>query len=348
MAIKIADKSIGDGKPVFIVAELSANHNHDLKLAVKTLEAMKKSGADAVKTQTYTPDSLTIDCDNKYFKIKQGTIWDNKNLYQLYQEAYTPNEWQAKLKQVADKIGLIFFSSPFDKSAVDLLDELKVPAYKIASFEINDHPLIEYAAKKNKPMILSTGIAKKEEIAEALKVIIRTGNRKIILLKCTSSYPAEYSEMNLKTIPDMAKRFKAEVGLSDHSMGATASITAVALGARMIEKHFILDRKLKGPDSKFSMEPAEFRQMVDEIRAAEASLGKVEYRLSEKSKLSRQFSRSLFVVKDIKKGEFFTEKNLQVIRPGFGLEPKFLPIMLGKRASRDLSRGTPFKKEFIK
>jgi pseudaminic acid synthase len=348
MAIKIADRLIGEGQPVFIVAELSANHNHDLALAIKTLEAMKKSGADAVKTQTYTPGSLTIDCDNKYFKIKQGTIWDDKNLYQLYQEAYTPNEWQIKLKKAADKLGLIFFSSPFDRSAVDLLEKLKVPAYKIASFEINDHPLVEYAAKKNKPMILSTGIAKPEEISEALRVIRRSGNRQVILLKCTSSYPAQYSEMNLKTIPDMAKKFKAEVGLSDHSMGRTASLVAVALGARMIEKHFILDRRQGGPDSKFSMEPAEFQKMVREIRDVEAALGKVEYRLSEKSKLSRQFSRSLFVIEDVKKGEVFTKENVRSIRPGFGLAPKKLKLVLGKKASRDMTRGTPLKTDFIK
>jgi pseudaminic acid synthase len=229
-----------------------------------------------------------------------------------------------------------------------LLEKLKVPAYKIASFEINDHPLVEYAAKKNKPMILSTGIAKPEEISEALRVIRRSGNRQVILLKCTSSYPAQYSEMNLKTIPDMAKKFKAEVGLSDHSMGRTASLVAVALGARMIEKHFILDRRQGGPDSKFSMEPAEFQKMVREIRDVEAALGKVEYRLSEKSKLSRQFSRSLFVIEDVKKGEVFTKENVRSIRPGFGLAPKKLKLVLGKKASRDMTRGTPLKTDFIK
>jgi len=348
MEIKLGSRTVGEGAPAFIVAELSANHNQSLSLAIKTLKAMKKAGADAVKTQTYTPDTLTIDSKKKYFQIKQGTIWDGSTLYDLYKKAYTPFAWQAKLKKAADDLGLIFFSSPFDRSAVDLLEKLKVPAYKIASFEICDHGLIEYVARQNKPVIISSGVAEKKEIQEAIDVIRKTGNNKIILLKCTSSYPAGYDEMNLKTIPDMAKRFKTIVGLSDHSVGDVAAISSVSLGAKIIEKHFILDKKLGGPDSKFSAEPEEFRQMVERIRQTEEALGVANYKLSERAKKNRRFSRSLFVVKDIKKGEIFTGENIRSIRPNFGLHPKYLNEVLGKKSNQDLEKGTPLEKKFIK
>ena len=347
MEIKIGAKKIGGDNPVFIIGELSANHNQDFNLATKTIRALKKSGADAVKIQTYTADTLTINSDQKYFKIKQGTIWDNTTLYKLYQKAYTPWEWQPKLKKIAEDLGLTFFSSPFDNSAVDFLHKLKVPAYKIASFEITDHGLIEYAAKKKKPMIISTGIATQEDISEALRVCHDAGNDQVALLKCTSAYPAPSDEMNLRTIPDMQKRFKTVVGLSDHSEGSAAAIAAVALGAKIIEKHFILDRKMGGPDSKFSIQPQEFLQMVKQIRITEQALGKVTYKLSDQAKKSRELSRSLFVVEDIKKGELITKKNVRSIRPGFGLHPKFLKTVLGETAKKDVKRGTPLKKEMF-
>jgi pseudaminic acid synthase len=347
MEIKISAKKIGGSNPVFIIAELSANHNQDFKLAVKTIRAMQKSGADAVKVQTYTADTITIDSDQSHFKIKQGTVWDGKTLHELYKQASMPWEWQPKLKKIAEKLGLVFFSSPFDKSAVDFLEKMNVPAYKIASFEITDYGLIEYAAKKNKPIIISTGIATRADILEALAVCRKTGNNKIALLKCTSAYPAPYGEMNLKTIPDMAKRFKTVVGLSDHSIGSTAAVAAVSLGAKIIEKHFILDRKLSGPDSAFSMEPEEFKAMVEAIRNTEKALGKATYALSAQTKKSRELSRSLFVVEDVKKGEKFSVKNIRSIRPGFGLHPKFLKSVLGKCAKQIIKRGTPLAKEMF-
>ncbi len=327
---------------VFIIAELSANHNHDFELAVKTIKAIKDSGADAVKLQTYTPDTITIDCDNEYFQIKSGTLWDGKTLYELYKEAYTPWEWQPKLKKIAEDLGLICFSSPFDKTAVDFLEEMNVPAYKIASFEITDIPLIEYVASKGKPVIISTGIAALSDIEEAINACKRMGNERIALLKCTSAYPAPLEEINLKTIPDIRKTFGTIVGLSDHTLGCSVSIAAVALGAQIIEKHFILDRKLGGPDATFSMEPEEFKLMVKSIREIEKALGKVNYELTEQAEKSKIFARSLFVVKDIKKGEVFTEENIRSIRPGYGEHPKFLQNIIGKKAVRDIKKGTPF------
>jgi len=332
---------------IFIVAELSCNHNQSFKLAVKTIEAIKKSGADAVKIQTYIPDTMTIDCVNKYFQINKGTLWDGETLYSLYKKAYTLCEWQPKLKKIAEDLGLIFFSSPFDKSAVDFLEKMKISIYKIASFEITDIPLVGYIASKKKPVIISTGIAELKDIEKAIKACKRMGNNKITLLKCTSAYPAPYEEMNLLTIPDMIKRFKLPVGLSDHSMGWEVPVAAVALGAKVIEKHFILDRKLGGPDAPFSMEPEEFSQMVKAIRNIEKALGKVSYKLSAKVKKNRQFARSLFVVKDIKKGEIFTEENVRSIRPGYGLHPEFYYKILGKKAKRDIKRGTPLKWSLI-
>ncbi len=327
--------------PNFIISELSANHKQDIELAKDTIYAMKESGADAVKLQTYTPDTITIDCNNEYFQIKQGTLWDGKTLYELYKEAYTPWEWHYELKELAEKLGLVFFSTPFDKTAVDFLEELNVPAYKIASFEITDIPLIEYAASKQKPMIISTGIATICDIEEAVEACKRVGNEQIILLKCTSSYPAPLEDVNLRTIPNMAETFNCIVGLSDHTLGISVPIAAVALGAKVIEKHFILSKDIDSPDKEFSLTPDEFKQMVKSIREVEKALGRVEYTLTEKMKKGREFSRSLFVVKDMKAGEIFTEENVRSIRPGYGLHPKHLKEILGKKAKSDIKRGTP-------
>jgi len=345
--LNISNRKIGNSQRVFIVAELSANHLQSFDLAVKTIKAMKEAGADAVKLQTYTPDTITIDCDSKYFQIKQGTVWDGKTLYRLYQEAYTPWEWQPKLKKIAEDLGLICFSSPFDKTAVDFLNEMNVPAYKVASFEITDIPLIEYIASKGKPVIMSTGIATLSDIEEAVNACRRVGNDQIALLKCTSEYPAPLEEINLRTIPDMEKRFGAVVGLSDHTEGIAVPIAAAALGAKIIEKHFTLDRKLGGPDAAFSLEPKEFRAMVNAVREAEKALGEVSYRLTEKLKKSRKFSRSLFVVENVKKGEKFTENNVRSIRPGFGLHPKHLKKVVGKRAGKNIKKGTPLSWNLI-
>ena len=332
---------------VFIIAELSANHNQKFELAVESIKAAKDCGVDAVKLQTYTADTITIDCYNEYFQIKQGTIWDGKILYELYKEAYTPWEWQPKLKKLAEELGMICFSSPFDKTAVDFLESMKVPAYKIASFEITDIPLIEYVASKGKPVIISTGIANLDDIQLAIDACRKMGNEKIALLKCTSAYPTPLEEVNLLTIPDMKEKFKTLVGLSDHTMGISVPVAAVSLGARIIEKHFILDRKLGGPDAAFSLEPAEFKQMVESVREVEKALGKVSYELSKKVERNREFSRSLFAVKEIKKGEILSDENVRSIRPGFGLHPKFLNEVIGKKAKGDIKKGTPLKWELI-
>lgn len=330
-----------------IIAELSANHNHDLNIAKDTIKAAKKAGADAIKLQTYTPDTITIDCDSEYFQLKSGTIWDGQSLYELYKKAYTPWEWHEELFETAKKEGLICFSTPFDFSAIDFLEKFDPPYYKIASFEITDIPLIEYAASKGKPMIISTGIATLQEIEDAIAACKNSGNNDITLLKCTSAYPAPIEEANLLTIPDMRKRFGTKVGLSDHTLGSSVAVAAVALGAEVIEKHFILDRDLGGPDASFSMEPEEFAYMVKQIREVEKALGKVTYEPSEKVKNSRIFKRSLFVVADIKKGEIFTDKNIRSIRPGDGLPPKYLNEILGKKANCDINRGTPLKWDFV-
>ena len=347
MKFQIAEKEIGDNNPTFIIAELSANHMNDFDIAVKTIEAMAEAGADAVKFQTFTPDTITIDCDNEYFQIKQGTVWDGQVLHELYEDAYMPWEWQPKLKKIAEDLGLIAFSSPFDKTSVDFLEDMNVPSYKIASFEITDIPLIEYVASKGKPIIISTGIASFEDIELAVQTCFDAGNNQVALLKCTSSYPAPLDEINLNTIPDMIEKFDCIIGLSDHTLGGDVSTAAVALGANIIEKHFILDRKMGGPDSEFSMEPHEFKQMVDSIRNVEKALGKVNYELSDKMKANREFSRSLFVVEDIKKGSVITEDNVRSIRPGFGLHPKYLNEILGKKVNQNLNKGTPFEWSFI-
>ena len=347
MNFRIGNFNTEEENKVFIIAELSANHNHDFDIAVKTILAAKECGADAIKLQTYTPDTITIDCDNEYFQINQGTIWDGTTLYKLYQKAYTPWEWQPKLKQIAEDIGLICFSSPFDKSAVDFLEKMNVPAYKIASFEIVDIPLIEYVASKGKPVIISTGIATESEIKEAVEACRKAGNDKIALLKCTSEYPAPIEDANLKMIPMLAKKFNVIAGLSDHSLGNIVPIAAVALGAKIIEKHFILDKKIGGSDSSFSLEPAEFKKMVTEIRQVEKTLGHVGFDLSDKVKRSRTFARSLFAVKDIAAGEVLTENNIRSIRPSQGLAPKHLKEILGKKASADIKKGTPINWDLI-
>ncbi len=344
--ISIGNKKIGDNKPVFIVAELSGNHGHDFSIAVKTIEAMKKAGADAVKLQTYTPDTITINCNKKYFHTPKG-LWEGKTLYELYKEAYTPWEWQPKLKKYAEDLGLLCFSSPFDKTAVDFLETLDVPAYKIASPEILDIPLIEYAAFKGKPVIISTGIATLCDIQEAVEACKKTGNEQIILLKCISVYPTPLGEVNLKTIPNMAETFDCIVGLSDHTLGISVPIAAVALGAKVVEKHFILSKDIDSPDKAFSLTPQEFELMVISIRETEKALGHVSYQLTDKAKSSRNYSRSLFVIKNIKAGELFTEKNIKSIRPNLGLHPKYLNDVLGKKATTDLEKGTPLKWEYI-
>jgi pseudaminic acid synthase len=324
---------------VFIVAELSANHNGSLQNALDSIKAAKRSGADAIKLQTYTADTITIDCKTDDFKITQGTIWDGKYLYDLYKEAYTPWEWHEELFGEAKNLGLICFSSPFDKTAVDLLEKLDTPAYKIASFEITDIPLIEYVASKGKPIIISTGIATLEDIELAMTTCKQMGNEQIILLKCTSSYPAPIEEANLTMITEMAERFGVITGLSDHTIGITAPITAVTLGARVIEKHFIIDRSIGGPDASFSLNEGEFAEMVKSIREAEKAIGRVDYDLTEKQKKGREFCRSLYAVKDINAGDLISEENIRSIRPGFGLHPKYFKELLGKMALIDIKRG---------
>ncbi|ARC85319.1 pseudaminic acid synthase [Clostridium argentinense CDC 2741] len=340
-------KKIGDSERCFVIAEMSANHLQDYNRAIEIIKKAKWAGADAIKLQTYTPDTITLDCDNEYFQIKQGTIWDGTTLHKLYQKAYTPWEWQPKLKKIAEKEGLIFFSSPFDYTAVDFLEEMNVPAYKISSFEINDIPLIEYIAKKGKPIIISTGIAKMGDIQDAIDACKRVGNNDIALLKCTSAYPSPLEDINLKTIPNMKDTFKTVVGLSDHTIGHAVAIGAVALGAKIVEKHLTLRRVDGGADSKFSMEPEEFKLMVNSIRSVEKALGEVTYDLTEKQRNSREHSRSLFVVKDIKRGEVFTEKNIKSIRPGFGLESKYINDIIDRKASKDIKKGTPMSFDLI-
>lgn len=341
MGINIGNYKIDSKSQTFIIAELSANHGHDINIAKQTIKAAQESGADAIKLQTYTADTITIDCKNDYFKIKSGTIWDGRTLYDLYKEAYTPWEWHEELMDYAKELDLICFSSPFDKTAVDLLESLNVPAYKVASFEITDLPLIEYIASKGKPVIISTGIATLGEIDEAVRTCRRVGNDQIILLKCTSAYPANIEDANLLTMQNLKETFNVEVGLSDHTLGVTASIVSVALGAKIIEKHFILDKSIGGPDASFSLDKQEFKLLVDSVRDAEKALGKVDYELTDKKLKSREFSRSLFVVKDVKEGDVFTKDNVRSIRPGYGLKPQHIKSILGKKARQDIAKGTP-------
>lgn len=334
------------GSRTLIIAELSANHGHDIEIAKKTIKAAKEAGADAIKLQTYTADTMTIDCDNEYFILNQGTIWDGKTFYDLYKDAYTPWEWHKELMEYAKKIGLIFFSTPFDKSAVDFLEKLDVPVYKVASFEFMDIPLIEYIASKGKPMIMSTGLASISDISNAVDACRRMNNNKIILLKCTSSYPAKVENANLITIPNMKETFGVEVGLSDHTLGITVPVVSVALGAKIIEKHFILDKSIGGPDASFSLEPNEFKEMVKAVRYAEYSIGTVDYSIEKKEK-SRLIGRSLFVVEDIEAGEELSPKNIRSIRPGYGLAPKYYNKVIGKKAKKKLYRGTPLAWELF-
>jgi N-acetylneuraminate synthase len=345
--VQIAQKRIGAGFPAYIVAELSANHGQDYAQAVRIVQAAKDAGADAIKLQTYTPDTITINSDRKEFYIDGGTLWDGRTLYELYGEAYTPWEWQPKLKQVANDLGLDCFSSPFDASAVDFLEKMDVPAYKLASCELVDIPLIQKIAATGKPLIISTGIATLEEIDEALQTAQRAGAIQIALLKCTSTYPAPPDEMNLRTIPELARRFNVPVGLSDHSMEVAVPVAAVALGACIIEKHMTLSRSDKGPDSEFSLEPSEFKAMVDAVRTTEAALGKVYFGVSPHEAGSRIFRRSLFIVEDVEQGEEFTTRNVRSIRPGHGLHTRHLPEILGRRALRDIEKGTPLNWDLL-
>jgi len=329
---------------VFVVAELSANHNNDFQLAVKTIEAIASSGADAVKVQTFKPESLAININNEYFGPKTEGLWKGYRPYDLYAQAMMPWEWQPKLKEVAQQLGMQFFSSPFDKEAVDFLSAMDVPAYKIASFEITDIPLITYAASKGKPIILSTGVAALSDIECAVDAVRKTDNNRITLLKCTSEYPALIEMANLATIPHLKHTFNVEVGVSDHTMGATIPIVATALGAKMIEKHFILSRSIGGPDSSFSMEPHEFASMVKSVREAEAAIGKINYEVSEKNKLRR---RSLFAKEDIKAGEIFSDSNIGSVRPGHGLPPHYYKEIIGRRAKENITAGTPLNWNMI-
>lgn len=331
-----------------IVAEMSANHNGSKQLAIETIKAAKRAGADAIKMQTYTADTITLDCDKSDFIINEGSIWDGRSFYELYQKAYTPWEWHEELFKVAHDEGLICFSSPFDKTAVDLLESLGAPMYKIASFEITDIPLIEYAASKMKPMIMATGISTAEDIELAVNACRKVGNNDITLLKCTSAYPASVEEANVIMIRDLAERFGVKSGLSDHTLGAMVPVLAVANGAVMIEKHFILNKDVESEDSSFSMDENEFRDMVQKVRLAEAAMGKVDYTLTEKMKGSRTACRSLYVAEDVKKGDLVTEQNVRSVRPGYGLHPKYLQDILGKRFSKDCEKGDRMSLDLVK
>ncbi len=344
--IKIDSRFVGPGYPTYVIAEMSANHNQDFDQAVEIIGAAKEAGADAVKLQTYTPDTMTIDCDNEYFQIR-GTLWDGRTLYDLYGQAYTPWDWQPRLKEVANELGLDLFSTPFDETAVDFLEAMNVPAYKIASFENVDLPLLRRIAQTGKPIIMSTGMATLAEIDEAVRTLREAGNSQLALLKCTSAYPAPPEEINLRTIPHLAEAFSVPVGLSDHTLGMAIPAAAVALGACIIEKHFTLSRAMPGPDSAFSLEPHEFKRMVEAVRATEKALGTVRYGVSEHEAESRTFRRSLFVVRTMQAGEIFTAENVRSIRPGYGLHTRYLKDILGKRASRRIQRGTPLTWDMV-
>lgn len=345
--MKIAKFTIDSNSKVFIIAELSANHNGSIEVAIETIKAAKRAGADCIKLQTYRADTITLDSKNEDFLIKGGSIWDGKNLFELYQEAYTPWEWHEKLFEVAREEGLISFSSPFDPTSVALLESLNVPAYKIASFEITDIPLIELVASKGKPVIISTGIATIADIELAIDACHRMGNHDIALLKCTSSYPAPIEEANMIMVKDLAERFGVIAGLSDHTMGSTVPIVATCFGAKIIEKHFILDHSIGGPDASFSMDEAEFTQMVKAIRETESAIGFVDYELTEKQLHGKDYCRSLYVSEDIKEGEVFSDLNVRSVRPGFGLHPKHYKDILGKKAIKNLEKGDRFSLDFI-
>ena len=347
-SFKIGSRIVGDNAPTFIVAELSGNHNQDYNRALELVHAAKEAGADAIKLQTYTADTITIDCDDPIFQINEGTIWDGRTLYDLYQEAYTPWDWQPRIMEEANKLGMECFSSPFDFTSVDFLEEMNVPAYKIASYEINDIPLIRKVAKLHKPIIFATGIAYPEDIRLALDICKEEGNEDIFLLKCVSSYPTPYEEVHLNIIPTLAKTYGCLTGLSDHTMGTAVAVGSIALGAKMVEKHLTLRRSDGGPDSAFSMEPEEFAEMIQDIRIVEKALGSSEYKLTPTQELEHGGSRSLFVVKDIAAGEILTPDNIRSIRPGDGLHTKHYDEILGKQAAFDLKKGTPLKWELLK
>lgn len=341
MEFQINNRRIGPKTPVYIVAEISANHHQDFDQAVKLIEAAKKAGADAVKLQTYTPDTITIDCEDSYFQAGRGTPWEGRLLYDLYSEAFTPWEWQPKLKKIADEIEIDLFSTPFDHTAVDFLEKMDVAAYKIASFEIVDIPMIKKIAKTGKPIIMSTGMATLAEIEESVNTIRAESCSPLALLKCTSAYPAASEDMNLVTIPHMAEAFSVVAGLSDHTLGIAVPIAAVSLGACIIEKHITLSRSITGPDHTFSLLPKEFKALVSAVRETEKALGKVYYGMSPKEAESRVFRRSLFAVKDIKEGEKFTSGNVRSIRPGYGLHTRYLDMLFDRRAKKNIRRGTP-------
>jgi len=345
--MKIENFTIDQNSKVFIIAELSANHNGSIEVAIETIKAAKRAGADCIKLQTYRADTITIDSKKDDFLIKGGSIWDGKNLFELYQEAFTPWEWHKQLFEVAREEGLVSFSSPFDPTSVELLESLNVPAYKIASFEITDIPLIELVASKGKPVIISTGIATIEDIELAIHACHRMGNHDIALLKCTSSYPAPIEEANMIMVKDLAKRFGVIAGLSDHTMGSTVPIVATCFGAKIIEKHFILDHSIGGPDASFSMDETEFTQMVKAVREAERAIGVVDYQLTEKQLHGKDYCRSLYVTDEIKAGETFTKENIKSVRPGFGLHPKYYKEILGKTATKDLEKGDRFSLDFV-
>lgn len=344
--MKIGSFNINKTSPVFIIAELSANHNGNIDTALETIRAAKRAGANCIKLQTYTADTITINSRKEDFLIK-GTIWDGRNLYELYQEALTPWEWHAKLFEEAKKEGLEIFSSPFDFTSVDFLETLDVPAYKIASFEITDIPLIEYVASKGKPIIISTGIATEEDIRLALDACYRMDNNQVALLKCTSSYPAPIEEANMCMVKDFTERFNVIAGLSDHTMGITVPLVATCFGAKIIEKHFILDRSIGGPDASFSMNEQEFADMVTAVREVEKAIGIIDYTLTDKQKKGKDFSRSLYIVEDVKSGDILTDKNMRSIRPGFGLHPKYYKQILGRKVNRDLEKGERLSLEII-
>jgi len=344
--IQIGNKEISLTSPVFIIAELSANHNQDFDLAIETIHAIKETGADAVKLQTYTPDTITIDSSNPLFRKTSG-LWKGYTLYELYKKAYTPWEWHADLIAEAEKLGLVCFSAPFDLTAVDFLEELETPAYKIASLEITDIPLIDYVSSKGKPMIISTGIATLKDIELAIKTCQKNANNQIILLKCTSAYPARMEDANLKSIKELTSRFNFIVGLSDHTLGFTVPIASVTLGAKVIEKHFILEKSIASPDAEFSLDKTEFKNLVKAIRDTEKALGHTKYMVTETMKKSRKGARSLFAVEHIKKGQQFNKNNIKSIRPGQGLHPKHYPDILGKTATVNIPKGTPLSWDLI-
>ena len=346
--ITINKQLIGAGHPTYFIAEISANHHHDIQEAIDLIKIAADCGADAVKIQTYTPDTMTIDCSNKHFQLGAGTIWEGKNLYELYGEAYTPWEWTAQLQEAAKKIGITLFSTPFDESSVDFLEAHEVPAYKIASFELTHHPLLRKVAATGRPVILSTGMGTFDEITEAVETLRSNGCSELALLKCTSAYPAPAAEANLARIPHMRENFNLPVGISDHTMGSTVPALAVAQGACIVEKHFTKSRSTPGPDSEFSLEPHELKETIAAIRIAEEAIGMITYELTEKEKNSRVFRRSLFVVEDIPKGSPLNENNVRIIRPGYGLAPKHLGDVMGKIAQVDMRRGTPLSWDLLK